>query len=97
MQRLDVARLAGIVLERAAQFLNAGHQRGIADRRFRPDRGEQLVLGDHVTGALGEERQQRERLGGELDLTPAGGQSGARLQAITAERKCPIRHGILRL
>ena len=96
VQRLDVARPARIVRERAAQLLDAGDERRVADRGLGPHRGEQLILGDHLAGPLGEEGQQRERLGREPDLARAGHQSAARVETIASEGKCPIRHVFLR-
>ena len=65
-------------------------------RDLGPYRAQQLLLGDDLAGAVGEERQQRKRLGGEPHLAGAGHQSAARLKTIAPERKCPIRHAFLR-
>ena len=55
VQCLDIAGTPRIVAQRLPKFLDAGHQRRIAHVDLGPDRGEQLILGDHLAGALGNE------------------------------------------
>ena len=86
MPGLDVARLLGVVPERLAQFLDAGGEGVVADDGVAPDRGEQLLLGDRLAGALHQQPQHRRGFARELDLALVGPQPGRRgLEAIASE------------
>jgi len=92
VQRLDVARTPGVVPQRPAQFLDTRHERCVADSRPRPERVEQLVLGDHAAAVLGEKAEQGECLRRQPQLAFALRQAAARVQTIGAECNYLIRH-----
>jgi hypothetical protein len=62
VQRLDIARLAGIIRRALRELLDAGDERGVTDRCFGPHGSEQLSLGDHLAGVFGKEGQERKGL-----------------------------------
>ena len=82
----DELRLFGVVAEGFAQLLNAGGQGVIADDGVAPDRGEQLLLGHWLAGAIQEQRQHRGRLARQLELALVGPQPAGRgLEAVASE------------
>jgi len=91
VQCLDVAWAPRVVPQRLADLLDAGHQRGVADRRVRPDRGEQLILGDDPSGALGQTAQESQRFRREPD-GPRACRESAAIEAVRAERNGLILH-----
>jgi hypothetical protein len=62
MDRLDVARRARRIGQRAAQVAYAAREGGLTDDRVAPRGGEQVVLRDELLGMLDEVAQDRERL-----------------------------------
>ena len=96
VQRLDVARFAGVVpralrsswmqvTSAASPTVTSGHTAA---------NNSSLVMTS--PGRLGDEGERGKRLGREPHLAAAGHQSAARLETIASERKCPIRHAFLR-
>ena len=91
MQRLDVPRLTGVVLQRLAQLPDAGREGAIAHGRLRPHCAEHLVLRDDVARSLEQEAQEGKRLGGEADLLPAAPEATPRVQPVVTESNRLIR------
>jgi hypothetical protein len=91
VQRLDIARPAGIIAKRLPKFLDACHERGIAYVGIGPHRAEQFFFGNDFTRAPSKERQQRKGLGRKPYLAGPGHQSAARLKTEASERKWPIQ------
>src|SRR5687767_9432516 len=86
MASLDEARLLGTVLERAAQFLDARRECIIAHGCAAPDRGEQIRLGNRLSGVQHELFQHVRSLRRQPDLARAGPQtSGLSLEPIAKE------------
>ena len=78
VRRLDVLRLARIVVQRLPDFPDADLERGVADEDVGPQRVEELLLGDEATGVLREIGEYVVGLGGERNdtvvaLEPAAG------------------------
>ena len=93
MPCLDIARAARVVAERLSQFLDAGGERVVADRKAAPDLVEQLPLGDELLGAFGQHCEQGGGPRRELGLQPVTPElAGARVEPEPAERELPIRH-----
>ena len=65
--RLDVARLARVVAERAADRVDGGLEHRFADEAAAPDGVEQLLLRDQLVGPRGQVAQHAKGLGGKLD------------------------------
>src|SRR5262249_22001785 len=68
MTGLDEARPLRIVLQGAAELLNAGRERVVADRGSAPHRGEQILFRHRIAGASDERAEHARRLGREPDL-----------------------------
>ena len=96
----DVPGRAGRIPEGLADLPHTDLQHGIADHRRRPDRFEEGVLGDELTGALDEVLEHRECLRGEADGFRAPPQARVdRVQPERGEAKQPSgfrfpRHGL---
>ena len=71
----DIARLLGVVGERAAQIADHGGEAVLADERPRPDRRQDLVLAEGLGPGFGQQPQQLERLGLQPHLGPAAEQA----------------------
>ena len=92
MPGLDEARLLRVILERPAQLLDAGGEGVVADDGVFPDRREQVLLGDRLSGARHELFQHRSRLQRQADLPRAGPETpGFDVEPITAEAH-PLLH-----
>src|SRR5690242_14975168 len=70
MSSLNKLRRFRIVVERFAYLLHSDFEHRVADKRFRPKRGQQLVFGNHLTGAFDEVVKQGKRLGTDLQRFP---------------------------
>jgi hypothetical protein len=90
MQRLDVPRAESLVAQRPAQLLDAGRERGIADRRSPPDRVEQFFLADDAVAVLNEKTEQRQRPRRQSHVALAVREAHLRIQAERPERKALI-------
>src|SRR5688500_15491111 len=86
MERLDVPRLPGVVLERLAKLPDAGCESAVAHEGVRPHRAEHLVFRDDVARSLEQEAQQGESLGRELHLLPAAPEAAPWVQPVVTER-----------
>ena len=74
-QRLDEARLAGVVAEHLAQIQHVGTEDLGLDVGFRPESVEKLVVGDEAAGMLDQVTQDHEGPGRQSDLRSAGPQA----------------------
>src|SRR5918993_1151188 len=93
MASFDKARLLRIVLERSAQLLNARRKCIVTHRRAAPDCGEQIRLGDRLSGVQHELFQHLGGLRRQPDLARAGPQtSGRGLESIAAEADALFVH-----
>jgi len=95
MERLDVPRLPGVVLERLAKLPDAGREGAVAHEGVWPHCAEHLVFRDDVARSLEQEAQQRERLGRELHLLPAAPEATLGLQPVMTERNRLIPEHLL--
>ena len=84
--------MTGVVVERAAEFLDAGRQRVIADRAATPDAVEQLLFGDELLRALYQRAEHRSGPRRQLDdPAVAADLAAARLESNLPESKLAIR------
>ena len=60
MDRLDVTRTSRVILERFAQLLDAGGERGVCDHDLWPHLIQQFVFGDEFARPLSKRAQQCE-------------------------------------
>ena len=67
MSGFDEAGRLGIVRERFADLTNGHFEHGVADKRVRPDRRDQILLRDELTRFGNKVLEHREGLGPELD------------------------------
>jgi len=67
VERLDEARLAGVVAERLAEVADRHAQDGVDDVRIRPQRVEQRVLGHELARAREQVLEQAKRVARQLD------------------------------
>lgn len=87
MERLDVARLPGVVLKRLAKLSDTGCEGPVTDDGLRPHRAEYLVLRDDLTRSLEQEAQQGERFALELHLLLAAPETAPGVQPVVTESK----------
>src|SRR5262245_33780982 len=86
MPRFDEAWPLGIIRKGPAQFLDAGHERVIADDGPLPHRCEQLLPADRLTGTRHQRLQHRRSLRREFDLPFAGPQPpGSEIEPMATE------------
>jgi hypothetical protein len=71
MDRLNDLRLLRIVAQRGADLAHRHLEHGVAHEDARPDRVEQIVLGDETPAVLGEATQEREGFRSQRDLLTA--------------------------
>ena len=75
VRRFDEAGGLGVVVQRFAELANGDFEDGIADEGIPPDRGDQVFLGDELSGPPQQVLEDREGLGPELDRTRASPQA----------------------